>query len=239
MRPSLFRMMQLLLGTVLLLAVSAASAQSDRESLKKEFKERYPRLLELKEAAKIGETHEGYVAAVRPQHESEVREILREENKDRESLYELLRADLREEVDEEERDKITVALVARRNASRNFENARPDEWLMVIDDVWIQKRDLRRWERLQEFKDDRKIGETAEGYVEALPEYEGDSSVKSLVEEVNEARRKRYEALARDERKSAEAIAREAAEALFKGAARGHMLKTREGEWVQRKDWRG
>jgi uncharacterized protein YdbL (DUF1318 family) len=242
MTPRLLRIQPLLvLASVLmvLLVVPAASAQTDLESLKKEFKERYPRLLELKTAGKVGETHEGYVATVRPRHESEVRSLLRQENEDRELLYELLREDVRKEVPEKDRDKVTAEFVARRNAERNLENARPDEWLMVADDVWIQKRDFARWKRLEKMKEDQKIGETWEGYVEALPDYANDGSVKSLVEEENKARRRRYEALAKEEEESAEALAREAAEARFKASERTHLLKTRDGEWVARKDWRG
>lgn len=124
-------------------ALAQDNDRSEREALKERFKQRYPILVELKNAGKVGETHEGYVAAVRSEYLDDrvdpddedsrtVREFIGAENRDRRRLYELIA----EEVD------TSAEKVARRNAIRNFEQAKGYEFLKLQSGEWVRKRDL-------------------------------------------------------------------------------------------------
>lgn len=107
-------------------------ASEDMATLKERFRARYPALRAAKDAGKIGETAEGFVEAVPAAGtpEASTVQLLEEENRDRKTLYALIA--------EEERTNAT--LVAERNAKRNFENARPGDYLKGKDGVWFQKR---------------------------------------------------------------------------------------------------
>ncbi len=138
-----------LLATLLLVLAPSALAGEDKkdelEKLKQRFKERYPVLLDLKDAGKVGETHEGLAKAVKEQYLDDkanpdaedgrtVKEFLAAENKDRRRLYELIA----EEVD------TTPEKVARRDAQRRFEKAEPDHYLKLEEKGWVQKKKLKK-----------------------------------------------------------------------------------------------
>lgn len=111
--------------------VEPARGQSLGE-LRERFKERYPQLQRAKRERVIGETWEGTVAVVRgAEVERETRELLREENRDRQVLYRIIA----------EREETTPELVARRNAQRNFERAARGEYLRDREGRWYQKED--------------------------------------------------------------------------------------------------
>lgn len=127
-----------------LLAFAAADADAaTKNELKQRFKDRYPTLVALKNAGKVGEVHDGYVAAVNSDYLNDpadpgaedsptVAEFLGAENADRRALYEILA---------EETDS-TPQKVARRNAQRNFENAAPEHYLKPADRDWVRKKNL-------------------------------------------------------------------------------------------------
>jgi uncharacterized protein YdbL (DUF1318 family) len=224
---------------MLAMLVPVASGQVTRESLQKRFEQRYPQLIKLKEAGRVGETHDGLVAAVLApfRDDRDIRAFIEQENEDRRQLYELLRDDLRRRSPPEERAKITAEVVARRNAKREFEKADAGEWLLVTESTWIQKRELPRYEKLLELKKEGKVGETWGGYVEAVrPEYASEPAIAQLIKKDNEVRLKRYEELAESRDRSEAEVAREHAEGYFKAAEPRHFLKTQDGHWIQRKD---
>ena len=121
----------LVVAFVLGAALSAARAATSQE-LQKRFQERYPKLLEQKSAGKIGETFQGFVEAVKEDYTKEeaVSGLVNAENADRTELYKLLAA----------KENITPEKVAERNALRNFQRARPGDYLKGQDGRWTQKK---------------------------------------------------------------------------------------------------
>lgn len=93
-----------------------------------------------------------------------------------------------------------------------------------------------RLPKLNEAKDAGKIGETFEGYVEAVKsEYAGDSKIKDLVGEENKDRKEIYKIIAERQGTTVEKVSRLRGEQNFNRAKSGHYLKGSDGKWTQKK----
>lgn len=101
------------------------------DELRERFAERYPELARAKRDGIIGETWEGTVAVVSGSADEEIRDLLREENADRRTLYRIIA----------QREETTPEHVARRNARRNFDRANGNEYLRDREGNWYRKRD--------------------------------------------------------------------------------------------------
>lgn len=111
-----------------LLILACAPAMGDElDELKQRFQARYPALEQLKHAGVIGETDGGLVEAVRAVDAAASR-LIREENSDRLRLYAILA----------QQQGVPSAVVAQRNAMRNFERAGPGEYLKK-GNAWTRK----------------------------------------------------------------------------------------------------
>ena len=131
-----------LLIAVLALSGAAAGEDAELEKLRKRFAERYPTLVALQRAGKVGERFDGYVAVVERKYRDDpadpdkekgptVAELLEAENADRSRLYRILA----------ERLEVPPEKVARRNAARNFEKAEPKMYLKPGPDAdWLTKK---------------------------------------------------------------------------------------------------
>jgi uncharacterized protein YdbL (DUF1318 family) len=196
---------------VLHVLVSAAPGQVvSRDDLKKRFESRYPTLVQLKTAGKIGETWGGLVAAVESGfgQEEAIATVIRQENDDRRMLYRLLSDEFGEHPDDPGRPKVSPAVIAERNAWRNFEKASPTHLLGVAEATWVTKKQRPWLLGLLKLKDEGRIGETSDGYVAVVrPEYAGDSRVSRVLELENEVRRKDYERLSGAENVALDVIA--------------------------------
>ena len=121
------------LGITLLIAVSLGMAtvalSATEDELKERFKGRYQQLQALKQQAKVGETAGGFVAPVKPEFAGDASGVIDPENRDRRELYDLLA----------KQTNATPDAVANRNAARNFQKAKPGEWLKNADGSWRQK----------------------------------------------------------------------------------------------------
>jgi uncharacterized protein len=108
----------------------AQDSKNDPElgALRKRFEERYAQIHALKTKDVIGETYQGYVEFVKDKDESAA-SLVNDENADRKKLYELIA----------KRDNTTPEKVAERNAKRNFEKAKPGEFLKNPDGTWQKK----------------------------------------------------------------------------------------------------
>jgi uncharacterized protein YdbL (DUF1318 family) len=117
---------------LLLLLLSPATARADRQGdLRERFKNRFPQIQAAKQAGKIGETAAGVLEPVEgKQVDDATRKLMDEDNADRQELYKLIA----------EREKTTPEKVAQRNAARNFEKAKPGEFLKGADGKWMQKK---------------------------------------------------------------------------------------------------
>jgi uncharacterized protein len=113
-----------------LLPWASAGAASREDELKERFKERFPQLASLKQSGAIGETYEGYVEIVdKKSADKDAEKLVDEENKDRKELYDLIA----------KKEGVTREKVAERNAKRNFEKAKPGEYLKGTDGKWKKK----------------------------------------------------------------------------------------------------
>jgi uncharacterized protein YdbL (DUF1318 family) len=131
--------------TLLLTTLALGQGNNDAEKarLQDRFKQRYPTLTQLQKAGQVGETYLG-LAEVTPQGDGSakaggghggqtVRQFVDEENTDRKRLYELLAAET----------GATPQQVAQRDANRRFQKAEPEDWLMIREGRWVQKKDVR------------------------------------------------------------------------------------------------
>ena len=136
----------LVLATCLFLGTAVAA--DERAELKKRFEKRYPTLVKLKDAGRIGETPDGKVQVVKPEDAKRpvdpkdpksptVAAFLKLENDDRKALYALLAKDQKE----------TAANVAKQNALRNYKKAAAEHFLLVKG-----KDGKLRWRRKKELK---------------------------------------------------------------------------------------
>ena len=136
----------IMISTLLMCFTLPALSRGDEMSdLQQRFKGRYPVLLQLREAGTIGEMYNGLTGAVlnasletnvtEPGRETPrtLKAFLTEENTDRIKLYQLIAAEA----------KTSPEVVAKHNALRRFEKAKPDEYLKPSKDgAWVQKKDL-------------------------------------------------------------------------------------------------
>jgi uncharacterized protein YdbL (DUF1318 family) len=124
----------------LVLATRVMADNDELDKLKERFKARYPTLVKLKDAGKIGETWQASVLAVKAEYLEEVAEgektvkvFLEEENKDRARLYVLLA----------KQAETTPEKVAERAVKRNFEKAEAEHYLLPKAGTWVKKKDYK------------------------------------------------------------------------------------------------
>jgi uncharacterized protein YdbL (DUF1318 family) len=217
-----------------LLAAAPAAGQDSREALKQRFEERYPALVDLKRAGKVGETWEGFLDAVEPRFREDpaVRAMLDGENRDRTALYALLAEDLRAGLQEPERSRMSPRVAAERNAWRSFERAGGTEKLRVAEGTWVTKSERPWLLQLLEAQGKGRLGETAAGFVAVVRPDAGDAALERIADRENEARRRTYDALARSRQQPVEAIAREQAKRYFRSAHLGVPLQHPDGRWA-------
>lgn len=115
----------LLLGTLL----NAPASADEMSDLKESFKARYPKLQALISAGKVGKTYLGFVESVKGGPlDADATNVVSDENADRAKLYAIIA----------KQQNTTPALVAERNATREFSSAASGEWLKYKDG-WKQK----------------------------------------------------------------------------------------------------
>lgn len=218
----------------LLACAAPAPAQNEpaKEALKAQFKSREADLRDLKQRGVVGETIDGYVDAVDAGAGGErAAATLRDENRDRRALYQLLADEINAE-NPNAPVKATVKTIAERNALRNIERAGPDEFLRVGKDQWIRAKDFSRFQALGKLKAQGKVGETGAGLVEIVREADrADRSLVSVVEAENARRTEEYAALAAKERSDAAAVAKRAGARNIANARVGEMVRDNGGAW--------
>jgi len=137
MKNKPMRLIVLLASLVLMLLGSSATptmaaAAPDKAELKARFEKRYPQILEYKRAGKVGETMKGMIEAVESKYardDDKLASLIEDENSDRRALYKLIAAD----------EGVSPEKVAERMAERNYERARPGEYLKSADGKWKRK----------------------------------------------------------------------------------------------------
>lgn len=211
--------------TPAVLAVSAAAGPESKAELKEQFERRYPAIGRLKSQGKVGETFEGFVDAVQEAKlDDDAKKLIDDENRDRRKLYDLIA----DEVKNRERN-VSADKVAERNARRNLANAKPNEYIKSKDGVWVQRQDV------QDLKREGKVGETAEGFVEAVKGAELSKKQQAAIEIENIARKEDYQRDARKADRSAEEEGERAGKRNIEGARSGEYVKQRDGNWERKK----
>lgn len=102
----------------MLLAPASALAADSKSELQKRFKERFPKVQQLKSDGVVGETDEGYLDFV-GKKDADAAKLVDDENRDRKALYKAIA----------EAEGIDAGLVATRAGKRNFDKAKPGEYL--------------------------------------------------------------------------------------------------------------
>jgi len=132
-----------ILAAGLLLGLAGAVSAQDRDELRQRFEQRFPQLRQLMDAGKVGEMSTGYVGLVRESYGSQkvdpeddasptIQQFIDAENNDRRKLYAMVAEEVRED----------PQTIARRNAVRAFENAKPEWFLKPRDRDWVRKKNL-------------------------------------------------------------------------------------------------
>lgn len=201
-----------------------------RAELRKRFEARFDEINALKDKGVIGEVWDGSIEALDERLlDKDQRKLLADENADRKALYALIANRV-----DEGKEQVPPRVVAERNARRNFEKASPDQYLRIKESRWIQKRDEGRAEKIARLKQDGVVGETWEGWLEAVQSNAGDEA-NSLIEIENCARRAMYDDIAgRIEKANGNEIAREAAKSMKENLPPGEFFKLKDGTWEKR-----
>jgi uncharacterized protein YdbL (DUF1318 family) len=126
-----------LCGFILGAAASVACADTKEEIVDRMAK-RLDAIKKFKAEAKIGETFDGLVDAVKASYLDDknlkdLKKLLDDENADRKKFYALGAAQL----------GTTPENFALSAGKRNFREAKPEEWLKPKDGKWVQKKDLK------------------------------------------------------------------------------------------------
>lgn len=235
MRPARALVAMLLLAA----GLGAAEVQADDElaEIRERFEARYRELFELKLEGKIGEAYTGYIQFVAEVYrDGPISKLVNEENTDRKLFYYLLANELREKASGDEKKKISSEVVARRNAVRNFESAKPDEFLKMPDGVWIRKRDETAYKKILALKEDGEIGETTTGLLAVRTE---SPEAQAAVERENERRRVFYQHIADIAEEPVGSIAARYAREHFREASSSAWLyQVNRDRWVQARNLR-
>lgn len=104
-----------------------AVAAPTKKELQAKFEQRYPEIKKYKADGKVGENSDGFLEAVKDADAALVK-LIDDENADRRALYELIAKE----------ENISPDAVAKRAAQRNFQKAKPGEYLKE-NGAWKQK----------------------------------------------------------------------------------------------------
>jgi uncharacterized protein YdbL (DUF1318 family) len=219
------RLIVSLLLFALLPAISILAAPQTRAELKDRFEQRHGHLNRLKEQGKVGETFRGFIESVKDESalNQDERKLMEAENEDRRRLYDLIAA----EVVKGEK-KLSPEKVAERNARRNFVKADPNHFLKTSDDVWMKRNDSDRLKR------EGKVGETSEGYIEAVEGAKLNDRQRLIVEGENRIRRGLYERRAWKNDSTSQEEGQRAGRENIDQAKRGEYVKAEDGAWTKR-----
>jgi uncharacterized protein YdbL (DUF1318 family) len=106
----------------------------------------------------------------------------------------------------------------------------------TTQELQLQKRFQERYPKLLEQKSAGKIGETFQGFVEAVKDdYAKEEAVSSLVNGENADRTELYKLLAAQQKITPEVVAERNAVRNFQRARAGDYLKGQDGRWTQKK----
>ncbi len=128
----------LLALTIVFVAASVfMAAEETEESLKKKFEKRHDEIVKQKDAGKVGETHEGYLEAIKEEtlkKDKALKTLIDEENKDRKKLYAIVA-----KKQSTEKQKVTAETVGNAAVKVKFDKAGDKEYFKGKDGTWRTK----------------------------------------------------------------------------------------------------
>ena len=127
MTTNLFMRRFVLILIAVFASASIALAAPTKKELQARFEQRYPQVRNYKTEGKVGETDQGFIEAVKSA-DGAMSQLIEQENVDRRALYDLIAKE----------ESITVDVVAKRAAQRNFQKAKQGEFLKQ-NGAWKQK----------------------------------------------------------------------------------------------------
>jgi uncharacterized protein YdbL (DUF1318 family) len=95
----------------------------------------------------------------------------------------------------------------------------------------LRARSESRYPEVRKYKSAGKVGETSEGFLEAVKE--SDAALGKLIDEENADRRALYQLISKDQGANVDAVARKAAQINFRDAKKGDYLKDGD-QWRQK-----
>jgi uncharacterized protein YdbL (DUF1318 family) len=96
----------------------------------------------------------------------------------------------------------------------------------------LQAKFEKRYPQLLSYKQQGKVGENMEGYVEAVKkEYLDDKTLSKLIDDENADRKQLYGLIAADEKTTPDKVAVAAAKRNYEKAKSGEYLKGNDGQW--------
>ena len=98
----------------------------------------------------------------------------------------------------------------------------------------LQERFKKRFRDIAELKQDGAIGETWEGYLQAVKGKKLAGRDKDVVEDENADRKQLYKIIAEEEGATLEKVAERNAQRHLRGLKRGHWFLLKSGEWRQK-----
>jgi uncharacterized protein YdbL (DUF1318 family) len=106
---------------------------------------------------------------------------------------------------------------------------------LAADKQELQTRFERRYPQLLQYKTQGKIGETMQGFVEAVDSSAGqDQTIAKLISEENADRRELYKLIAAEEKTTADLVASRTAKRNYENARKGEFLKGEDGSWKKK-----
>lgn len=239
MKTILRLMVCLVTWNVMAAGALAQDGQVNRDELRARFEQRSGELARLKTDGTVGETWQGFVEAVSGGGGGSTSTLISEENADRRALFAILAQETNEENKRRNLPEVTAADIARVNALRRFNRAASEEFLKIPDAGWIRKKDADRHRNPKAVKSSGKVGETWEGFLEAVTaDAARDAAVVWAVEWENDFRRSEYERVAKEQRSTWRRVGEDRAAANFAAAAPNEFLKDRDGTWKRKRDRR-
>jgi uncharacterized protein YdbL (DUF1318 family) len=96
----------------------------------------------------------------------------------------------------------------------------------------LQAKFEKRYPQLLSYKQQGRVGENMEGYVEAVKkEYLDDKTLSKLIDDENADRKQLYGLIAADEKTTPDKVAVAAAKRNYEKAKSGEYLKGNDGQW--------
>ena len=116
-----------ILASLTIISILGIGVSASAEDIKARFAKRLPVIVDLKIKGLVGEDNRGYLQFVGNKKEKE--DIVKAENKDRQTLYSAIA----------KKRGVSVDVVEKNGAVQNAKKAKPGYWLQDANGKWYQK----------------------------------------------------------------------------------------------------